>query len=230
LQHQGKEGGLQSVVNLPTVFGGTGKDEWCWMLCDAPLVLYAAAGLGLTRDERVLRAQDHLVSLGSDQGWGCVSSFPKVRGPGRKIDPCPVANLFALKALSLSARYRDCDACKGGAEMLLGHYQKRKTQRLRMFGVGTSFHKLKYPFVWYDVLHVLDVLSRFPWTRSDRRLRAMWRSVQSKADAHGRYQPDSVWMAYKGLDFARKREPSPTLTLAVERIRARLSDGRTGEG
>ena len=29
--------------------------------------------------------------------------------------------------------------------------------------MGTDFRKLKVPFVWYDLMHVLDVLSRFPW-------------------------------------------------------------------
>ncbi len=31
----------------------------------------------------------------------CEPALGKFRGPGRKDDPCPVANLYALKALSL---------------------------------------------------------------------------------------------------------------------------------
>ena len=35
---------------------------------------------------------------------------------------------------------------------------------------GPDFSKLKAPLVWFDLLHVLDVLSRFPWLRGDGRL------------------------------------------------------------
>ena len=34
-----------------------------------------------------------------------------------------------------------------------------------MFFMGTDFRKLKVPLVWYDLLHVLDVLSSFPWLK-----------------------------------------------------------------
>ena len=41
LAHQSGDGAFQIMVNIPTHFGGSGEDEWQWMLCDAPLVLYA---------------------------------------------------------------------------------------------------------------------------------------------------------------------------------------------
>ena len=92
-----------------------------------------------------------------------------------------------------------------------------------LFGIGTDFAKPKYPMVWFDIVHVLDVLSRFAWVRADPRFREMLEVLRAKADADGRYTPESVWMAYKGLDFGQKREPSPTLTLAAARIVARAA-------
>jgi hypothetical protein len=36
-------------------------------------------------------------------------------------------------------------------------------------GVAIHFRKIKYPFVWYDILHVSEVLSRFSFLRTDPR-------------------------------------------------------------
>jgi hypothetical protein len=52
-----------------------------------------------------------------------------------------------------------------------------------MFFMGTDFRKLKAPFVWYDILHVLDVLSSCSWLKGDPRLLNMANLVKSKADA-----------------------------------------------
>ncbi len=34
----------------------------------------------------------------------------------------------------------------------------RGQKKYFLFGIGTDFHKLKYPLIWYDILHVSDVL------------------------------------------------------------------------
>ncbi len=216
-------GFFQSTIELPRAFGGSGKPEWCWMICDAPVLAHALYAFGLDDDPRIQKVYDHMVSLAGDVGWRCHSSFPNVQGPGRKYDPCPIATLLCLKTLSLSPKHRNTDACRYGTEMLLAHWQQRGKKKYRMFGIGTDFSKLKYPFIWYDVLHVVEVLSRFPWTHKDRRLHQMVDLIFKKADENGRYKPESVWMPYKKLDFGQKRAPSPTLTCAVLRIHKRLT-------
>jgi len=65
--------------------------------------------------------------------------------------------------------YRDSSACHVGTETLLTLWKGSFTQHLYMFYMGTDFRKLKAPFVWYDLLHVLDVFSRFAWVREDER-------------------------------------------------------------
>jgi hypothetical protein len=49
----------------------------------------------------------------------------RFRGPGRKADPCPIANVYALKALSLVLELLDSPATRQGVEMLLGHWERR---------------------------------------------------------------------------------------------------------
>jgi hypothetical protein len=93
-------------------------------------------------------------------------------------------------------------------------------------GIGTTFRKLKYPFVWYDVLHVVDVLSRFPFVHADPRFQEMVETITAQADGEGRYTAGSMYRAWKGWSFADKKNPSPWLTFLVLRVQRRI--GRSG--
>jgi hypothetical protein len=220
LSHQSPEGPFQSLVNISKAFGGTGEDTWAWMLCDAPTLLYCLLAMGLGDDRRVKRAVEHLAGLVDENGWHCTIApeLGKFRGPGKKTDPCPIANVYALKALSHVPELVDSRATRIGAEMLLTHWEHQAEGKYYMFGVGSDYRKLKYPFVWYDILHVADVLSRFPCARKDPRFREMVSAITAQADADGRYRPGSMYQAWKGWEFADKKAPSPWITFLVERI------------
>ena len=224
MAHQSPEGAFQTPVNIPERFGGTGEDAWSWMACDAPTLLYVLLTMGLGDDERVRRAVDHLVDLVDENGWRCVVApeLGKFRGPGRKADPCPIVNVYALKALSLVPELVDCPATRAGAEMLLWHWEHRTARKIYLFGIGTDFHKLNYPFVWYDILHVVDILSRFPFVRADPRFMQMVDAIFAQADDNGRYTAGSMYRAWKGWEFAGKKNPSPWLTFLVLRVQKRL--------
>ena len=220
MAHQSPEGAFQSLVNIPKTFGGTGEDTWTWMLCDAPTLLYALLAMGLENDPRVKRAVDHLVGLVDDNGWRCVAApeLGKFRGPGRKDDPCPIVNVYALKALAQVPELLDSPAARTGAEMLLWHWEHQSERKIYIFGIGTDFRKLKYPFVWYDILHVVDVLSRFPFVHADPRFREMMKTITAQADDNGRYTANSMYRAWKGWSFADKKNPSPWLTFLALRV------------
>ena len=226
MAHQAPEGAFQTLVNVPKSFGGTGEDAWSWMLCDAPVLLCSLLAMGLREDERIDGAVAHLLDLVDENGWRCVvaSELGKFRGPGRKADPCPIANLYALKALAQVPDLLDSPATRIGAEMLLWHWEHQRERKIYMFGIGTDFRKLKYPFVWYDILHVVDVLSRFPLVHSDSRFRQMVDTITAQADANGRYTPSSMYRHWRVWPFADKKNPSPWLTFLVLRIQKRLDE------
>lgn len=220
LAHQSPEDAFQTVINIPSHFGGDDADHWTWIACDAPTLLYALASFGLADDRRVLRAAEHLAGQVAENGYRC-SAAPELgrfRGPGRRDDPCPVANVYALKALSLFTQVRLGPAVKAAAEALLAHWDLRREKKYYLFGMGTDFAKLKYPYVYFDVLHVLEALSRFDFVHADRRYREMLAVVTAQADAEGRYTAGSMYQAWKGWSFADKKTPSPWLTFLVERI------------
>ena len=225
MAHQSAEGAFQTVTLVPKAFGGTGEEMWTWMLCDAPTLLYALLAMGLGDDPRVQRAVDHLVGLVEDNGWRCVAASElgkKFKGPGRRTDPCPIVNVYALKVLSQVPELLNSPAAHTGAEMLLWHWEHQTERKIYMFGIGTTFRRLKYPFVWYDVLHVVDVLSRFSFVHTDPRFHEMVETITAQADENGHYTAGSMYRAWKGWSFADKKNPSPWLTFLVLRVQ-RLS-------
>jgi len=229
LAHQSPDGALQSVLNVAPAFGGTGADTWSWVLCDAPTLLYALLALGLGQEPRVQAAVAHLVNIVDETGWRCRCGpeLGRFRGPGRKADPCPIANVYALKALSLVPEYLDSPETRRGVEMLLGHWERRAEVKYYLFGAGSDFRKLKYPFVWYDILHVADVLSRYPFVHADPRFGELVAAITAQADADGRYTAGSMYQAWRGWSFADKKQPSPWLTFLALRIQARVGAATT---
>lgn len=227
MAHQSAEGAFQTLLNIPRAYGGTNDEVWAWMACDAPTVLYSLVRFGMGEEPSIQRAVNHLVALVADNGWRCsvATELGKFRGPGRRNDPCPIANVYALKVLALVPGLRDGEAAQRGAQMLLEHWAQRHASKFYLFGVGTDFRKLKYPFVWYDILHVADVLSQFRFVHCDARFSDMIETITAQADDQGRYTAGSLYRPWVGWSFADKKHPSPWLTLLVLRILHRVRDG-----
>ena len=220
MKHQSKQGPFQLPMNIPSHFGGSGKDEWAWALCDAPVVVASLIQMGMSEDPHVQTAVGYLESLVRENGWPCAVSpeLGKFRGPGRKDDPCPYATLVMLKVLARLPESHESKTTKAGVESLLTLWDESKDEHPYMFFMGTDFRKLKAPLFWYDILHVLDVLSHFKWARKDKRFKQMLNLLKSKADDDGRFIPESIWTAWKDWDFGQKKTPSRGLTFFVQRI------------
>ncbi len=222
-ERQSAEGPFQLPVNISVSYGGSGQDTWGWALCDAPLSVYALARFGYAGEPAVRRAADYLAGLVRENGWPCVVSkeLGKFRGPGRKDDPCPYATLIMLQMLAEFEEWRDSPACHTGAETLLRLWADSASQHPYIFYMGTDFRKLKVPFIWYDLMHVVEVLSLFPWVRTDSRFVEMLDMIKSKADPQGRFSLESIWSAWKGWEFGQKKQPSRWLTLLAWRVISR---------
>jgi hypothetical protein len=224
LSHQSEQGPFQMLSNTSPAYGGSGQDEYAWALCDAPVVVYSLVKLGLAEEERVKRAVEHLVGLVRGNGWPCAVSpeLGKWRGPGKKEDPCPYANLVMLKLLGELPEYWESPAARSGAGMALDLWEHSLERHPYIFYMGTDFRKLKAPFIWYDILHLLEVLSHFPWSHGDPRLHQVVELVRIKGDEMGRFTPESTWQVYRDWDFGQKKTPSPWLSLLTWRIFQRM--------
>ena len=129
-----------------------------------------------------------------------------------------------LKALSVSDEYRDSPASHTGAETLLRLWVESKGQHPYMFFMGTDFRKLKVPFIWYDLMHVLEVLTRFSWLKNDPRLLEMLATLKGKADQQGCFTLESIWTAWKDWEFGQKKIPSRWLTMQAWIIMKRIEN------
>jgi len=224
-EHQSNEGPFQVRVNINPRYGGTGEDQFVWMLCDAPLVLYALTKFGLGESPEVRNAVEYLAQLVRENGWPCAAAaeLGKFRGPGRKSDPCPYANLLMVKLLAQFPQHRAGPAVKTGVETLLSLWEQRSQRRPYLFAMGSGFRKLKAPLIWYDILHVTDVLTQIPWVLEDQRLQEMITVLHGAASEDGRFTAQSVWRAWKGWSFGQKRKPCPWITLVAQRTLRRAN-------
>jgi hypothetical protein len=146
-----------------------------------------------------------------------------MRGPGGKELECPYSTLLMLKLISAYPELKDGKEAETGISVILNLWTERKKRKPFLFAMGTDFKKLKLPMIWYDILHVTEVLSRFGKARKDERLKEMYDLIIPKADENGLYTPESVWMAWKGWDFSQKKEPSSWLTFRIKNIQHRMN-------
>lgn len=220
LAHQSQEGPFQLSMNIGTAYGGTGQETRGWALCDAPLLLYALVKFGMGNDARIQKGIRYLIALARDNGWPCAVSkeLGNWRGPGRKEDPCPFATLAMLKLLSTTDELIVSQASHNGVEALLTLWQRSQTWHPYIFYMGDDFRKLKVPFIWYDLVHVLEVLSHFSWAMDDPRYQEMLAILRQKIDSNGTFTLESTWNAWKTWEFGQKKVPSRWLTLACWRI------------
>jgi len=211
-------------MNISPHYDGKGVDVFAWAICDAPLTLYSLVKLLGPKDQQLMAGIEYLVGLIRENGWPCAVSpeLGRWKGPGKKDDPCPYANLVMLKLLAELPEYSDSQAAHIGAETLLSLWEKSLDQHPYIFYMGKDFRKLKVPLVWYDILHVSDVLTRFSWLRNDPRLKEMIVVITDKADQSGLYTPESIYIPWKTWEFGQKKEPSRYLTLRVLEILQRM--------
>ena len=219
------EGIYPIKINLPTRFGGSGEDELLWMLCDAPLVFYSLAKMGLDDEPEIISGTRMLADLAEENGWRCAASskLGNFGGPGRKGDPCPYANLLMLKLISIVNKEEFGSAAEKGIKSILSLWEDQGKRKERMFGIGTDFRKPKAPLIWFDIIHVLDVLSCYSQAVEEEGFKQMIDELENLFDKNGRLTALSMYRPWKDWEFSNKKEPSRWLTFLAYRILKRVN-------
>ncbi|MCK5149232.1 hypothetical protein KAR48_20930 [bacterium] len=190
-------------------------NEWHAMPCDSPLVSYALIMAGV-EDERVIKSAFRIAEhWQSDRGWFCHFFF--VEGQYKKLQiGCPMAGLQALQLFSLIPELKVSEAAIHAFAPIKFHWESKKS--LYFFGRSKKFWTLKYPFVWYNALYMADVLTRFDFLKGDPLVQELIEWIIDSQDEQGRYTSTSMFMCYKGWDFADKKLCSPWITMLCCRI------------
>ncbi|HUI65789.1 MAG TPA: hypothetical protein VL126_13185 [Bacteroidota bacterium] len=219
VQNQREDGALLGHVVMPMKKSA----EWLFDI-DGQDPLLALVSMGFGNETTVLKAVDYLANLSLPSG-GWIWPQAKSPLPCRKPEGgCPYPTLKILRILAHCPKWFDSKVTRSGVALLLSLWEERERSGRYGFGMGGRFRKLKYPFIWFDVLHVLEALSPYPWVWKTEAFGELLEIVVSKSDEEGRFTPESVWMEWKNLTFGQKKEPSAWLTLVIHRILARNPD------
>jgi hypothetical protein len=190
-------------------------DEWHALPCDSPIITYSLLLLGLNNSvvkKSIERLRD---KWETEQGWFCHFFF--VESQFRKLQVgCQMAGLMALEVFSQIPDLKESKYAQNAFAPLRFHWEYGKS--LYYFGRSKKFWTLKYPFVWYNALYLADVLTRFKFLKGNELVTELIEWMEKSQDENGRFKPDSMFMAYKGWDFANKKEPSPWITFLCCRI------------
>lgn len=189
-----------------------------WILCDFPTLIYCLQKGGYADDLRVKKAVSNLEKLADSNGWRCRGDVAGFRGPGKKEEYCPYANIISLRVFSFIKEYHDMKFIKNSIDSFFSHWLNRKEKKYYMFGIGTDFGKLKYPDIWFDTLNVCRVLNRFDYAKNNPVFSELLESIRQKQLPEGGFKPESVYMAYKKFDFGQKKFTSETLTYFVSEL------------
>jgi len=209
-----ENGVYRSVIKVPKSYGGTGEETLGWFFCDAPLMHLALLRAGVSYQDHLKPGVDFLVGLQRENGFPCAVSkeLGQWRGPGKKADPCPYANLAMLRLLAMIPEYASSGVAGIAIEALLSQWENSRESHPYLFYMGTDFRKLKAPAIWFDLVTVCDCLSQYPQARSDQRFAQMLALLETKANDLNQFTPESIYLKCKLWDFGQKKQPSPWLT------------------
>ena len=184
-------------------------DEWHACPCTSPVITYSLLNLGL-KNKDIQKSVDELKNRWeTKQGWFCHFFF--VESMFKKLQiGCPMAGLMALEVFSLIPELKESKYAKNAYATIKFHKEYGKS--IYYFGRSKKFFTLKYPFVWYNALYMADVLTRFNFCKKDKLVKELVEWIEKSQDNEGRFKPTSIFMKYKGWDFANKKEPSPWIT------------------
>jgi hypothetical protein len=208
------DGTFRLNIMIPQAFGGSGKSHPDWIICDFPVVVYALIRMA-GKDERIRPAINQLIRLAGETFYACCGSIPKFKGPGPKNGMCPYANLLVARALAADSAGRRSSEAGLAANAVLDHWTHRKTKKPFLFGMGTDFLKLKFPMVWYNLLHVVSALKNISGVAEDARYLTLAGLLRRKLDGAGRATPESIYLVYKSEEWSDKKKPSRLMTVLV---------------
>ncbi len=222
LEHQDRTGRFQSFGGAPT----RPRPEWGALLCDTNAITDVLLRFGREDDERVIRALKRMTqdatATNQGHGWRCVPEKTSLfRGPGRVTDTCPQVTLEGLRAFSQLPEELRPATLLDAARTPLEIWRRRVDERPYEFGHGYQFKSVKWPNFWYDVLWVLETVSRFPqlWDgptarEEDREALAEMAAclIAYNFDDDARVTPKRVYQGFERFSFGLKTEPSPFAT------------------
>lgn len=200
-------------------FGHTKSWDTRPYICISHVMTYALARFGYLEDPRLDRAYQQLTGWQRlDGGWH--PNKLNLPGNAREEEPsCPFGTVNVLRAVAVHPTMRNGEVARRAADYILTCWTRRsEPYRPVGFGIGTTWDKVQYPFVQYQLLKTIDTLSFVPAVHVDPRYLEIVARLKSKQTAEGRWQVESINKTWSAFDFGQKKAPSPWVTFLALRV------------
>jgi hypothetical protein len=188
-------------------------------ICISHVMTYALARFGYADDRRLDRAYEHIAAWQRDDG-GWHPNAKCLPGAERESEhSCPFGTLNVLRALTAHASHaRGRPAARGAGFLMTCWARRGEPFRPVRFGTGSTYLKVQYPFVQWQLLKALDTLSVVPGALKDARFLEMAAELKSKQGPDGTWTPESINKSWSAFDFGQKKEPSAWVTFLALRV------------
>lgn len=191
-------------------------------ICISHVMTYALARFGYLDDPRLQKSYQHIEAWQRlDGGWH--PNQINLPGNERETAPsCPFGTVNVLRAITAHPDLRESNSAAHAAELLLECWARRaEPYRPVGFGIGSTWDKVQYPFVQYQLLKTIDALAQIPAIRKDARFQEMLGQLAGKQDAAGRWTAEGVNKPWSDFDFGQKKQPSTWITFLAVRAMVR---------
>lgn len=176
--------------------------------------------LGYASDTRLAATFGWLLAnQHSDGGWRC----SRVRlGLSPETDASnPGVTLAALDALRFSPTHRTAPELERSIDTLLDHWTTRRPLGPCAFGIGSRFMQIEFPYVRYNLLGYIEVLSFYPRARHSPAFRAALDMLESKL-SNGQIVVEHVRPGLERLELCRVGQPAELATRRYHVIKENL--------
>ena len=166
--------------------------------------------LGFAQDSRLQATLTHLLDTQySDGGWRC-NKFFFGHGPETEASN-PGPTLTALDVFRQTPLCNADERLDRAVEFLLAHWTTRAPLGSCHYGIGTLFHQVSFPFLSYNLLYYVYVLSFYNAAKRDTRFLDALSVLQGKLK-DGQVVVERPQAKLAQLAFCKKGEPSELAT------------------
>jgi len=175
--------------------------------CLTARIIAGLGRLGLQNDKRIEKSYNWMLgSQCEDGGWRCQtvkigkSPLTDASNPGTTLY---VLDSFRFRENSVD----DMSKLNAGVDFLLQHWDIRQPIGPCKFGIGTTFMKVEYPFLRYNLFYYVYVLSFYDIAKNDKRFLEAYDTLKEKIK-DGKLIPENPHKAWMEFDFAKKGQIS----------------------
>lgn len=175
--------------------------------CLTARILAGLGRIGIKNDTRTEKGYKWLLETQwNDGGWRC-STVKLGKAPFTDASN-PGTTLYVLDAF----RFRDNSVndlarLNKGVEFILKHWEIRQPIGPCNFGIGSTFMKVEYPFLRYNLFYYVYVLSFYDTAKIDNRFQDAYNTLKDKVK-NDKLIPENPHKAWSEFNFAKKGQIS----------------------